>query len=455
MRVISSSFRFAILPFVIAAAALAGCSSNNQKTAAGGSTASGSDAQSSTRNQVAASLNTSGDPNTLTIMSPNSGESQFEFEKAFKATHPNVKFKWLDIGGSTEDLRFVVSQFQGKKPNEGIGIDAFFGGGSDSFIDMQAQKMLQPLPSSYGVPATLSGMPIRDKDNYWVGAALSSFGILYNKAIMARDNLPVPQKWADMGNPKLKGRIALADPRQSGSAHMAYEIILQSNGWDKGWRILTQMAGNARAFSKSSSGLLDDVSSGEAVAAPAIDFYASSKIRTAGADKLGYVEPQGERVITADPIGILRGAPNAKLAQEFVAFVMSPQGQKLWMMPVGAPGGPQSNALGRQPALPSMYKPIPQGSLISNNPYASKNNFTFDTQKAAMRRRALDDLIGAVLIDNLKDVQRKVAKDPNAAFVPLSEEQMTQMAAKWNDQTFRNAQISQFNQMARAFFQSS
>ncbi|HVF85692.1 MAG TPA: extracellular solute-binding protein, partial [Abditibacteriaceae bacterium] len=386
----SFSFRLISLPFVVAAATIAGC--NNQKTAAGGSTAnssaaSGSSHQSSTRNEVVASLNASGDPNTLTIMSPNSRESQFEFEKAFKATHPNVKFKWLDIGGSAEDLRFVVSQFQGKKADQGIGIDAFFGGGSDSFIDMQAQKMLQKLPSSYGVPATLSGMPIRDKDNYWVGAALSSFGILYNKAIMARDNLPVPQKWADMGNPKLKGRVALADPRQSGSAHMAYEIILQSNGWDKGWRVLTQMAGNARAFSKSSSGLLDDVSSGEAVAAPAIDFYASSKIRTAGGEKLGYVEPQGERVITADPIGILRGAPNAKLAQEFVAFVMSPQGQKLWMMPVGTSGGPQSNALGRQPALPSMYKPMPQGSLISSDPYASKNNFTFDTQRSAVRRR--------------------------------------------------------------------
>lgn len=397
----------------------------------------------------------SSDANTLTIMSPNSRESQVEFENAFKVKHPDVKFKWLDIGGSTEDLRFVVSQFQGKKENQGVGIDAFFGGGSDSFIDMQGQKMLQKLPSSYGVPATLSGMPIRDKDNYWVGAALSSFGILYNKAIMARDNLPVPQKWADMGNPKLKGRISLADPRQSGSAHMAYEIILQSNGWDKGWRILTQMAGNARAFSKSSSGLLDDVSSGEAVAAPAIDFYASSKIRTAGGDKLGYVEPQGERVITADPIGILRGAPNPKLAQEFVAFVMSPQGQKLWMMPVGAAGGPQSNALGRQPALPSMYKPIPPGSLIASNPYASKNNFTFDTQKAAARRRALDDLIGAVLIDNLKDVQSKIGKDPNAAFVPLSETEMTTLAAKWNDQAFRNAQISKWNQAARTFFQGS
>ncbi len=387
-------------------------------------------------------------------MSPNSRETQVEFETAFKATHPNVTFKWLDMGGSTDDLRYVLSQFKNKKTTEGIGIDLFFGGGSDSFQEMHSAGLLQKLPSDFGVPATLNGVEMRDKDNFWVAAALSSFGILYNKSIVARDNLPVPQSWADMGNPKLRGRTALADSRHSGSAHMAYEIILQANGWQKGWAILTQMAGNARAFGKSSSALLDDVSSGEAVAAPAIDFYASSKIRKAGSDKLGYVEPKGQRVITADPIGVLRGAPQSKLAQEFVAFVLSPQGQKMWMLPKGASGGPQNNALGRQPALPSAYKPIPVESLVTVDPYASTNNFVFDTKKSAQRRRALDDLIGAVLVDNLNDVKAKVAKNPNATYVPLSEAELTTLAAKWSDQAFRNAQIGVWNQKARAFFQS-
>lgn len=430
----------AVLPLV--ALALVGCSPRGSSPTPTSSTGSAPNAA------------TNADASTLTVISPNSRETQVEFENAFKATHPNVTFKWLDMGGSTDDLRFVLSQFKGKKTDEGIGIDAYFGGGSDSFQDLQSAGLLQKLPSDYGVPALLNGVQMRDNNNFWVGAALSSFGILYNKSIVARDNLPVPQRWADMGNPKLRGRTALADPRHSGSAHMAYEIILQANGWDKGWAILTQMAGNARAFSKSSSALLDDVSSGEAVAAPAIDFYASSKIRSAGADKLGYIEPQGQRVVTADPIGILRGAPNAKRAQEFVAFMLSAPAQKIWMLPKGAPGGPKNNALGRQPALPVSYQPIPPNSLITSDPYASKNNFVLDTQKSAQRRRALDDLIGAVLIDNLKDVKAKTAKNANTTYVPLSEVALLKLAAKWNDQSFRNAQISAWNKKARSFFQS-
>ncbi len=102
--------------------------------------------------------------------------------------------------------------------------------------------------------------------------------------------------------------------------------------------------------------------------APAIDFYASTKIAAAGPEKLGYIDPRGQRVVTADPIGILRGAPHQKLAREFVAFVLSPQGQKLWMLKKGAPGGPVNNALYRLAAVPSSYKPISPDSLIRSDP---------------------------------------------------------------------------------------
>jgi ABC-type Fe3+ transport system substrate-binding protein len=211
-----------------------------------------------------------GSSNQLTIISPHPSDIQVEFERAFLAKNPGVQIKWLDQGGSSDDLNFVLSQFKGKDAKAGIGIDLFFGGGMDSFIDMENAGVLQPLPSDYGVPAALNGVPLRGKDNVWVASALGGFGILYNKTLAQRDNLPVPTTWADMANPKLRDRIALADPRHSGSAHMAYEIILQANGWEKGWQVLTAMTGNARSYGQSSSRLLDDVASGEAVVAPAM-----------------------------------------------------------------------------------------------------------------------------------------------------------------------------------------
>ena len=405
--------------------------------------------------QLKIDASSASEPNTLVLVSPHGREIQGEFERGFKATHPNVKLQWIDQGGTSDDLNFVLEQFK-KKKTGGIGVDLFFGGGADTFHDLEKQDVLQPLPSSYQVPAALNGVPLRGEKNTWVAAALSGFGVLYNKTIAARDKLPVPRVWADLGDPRLQNRIALADPRHSGSAHMAYEIILQAQGWKRGWQTLAMMAANTRSFSPSSSKLLDDVSTGEAVMAPSIDFYAATKIASAGGEKLGYVDPQGQRVVTADPIGVLRGAPHQKLAQEFVAFVMSPQGQKLWMLKKGAVGGPVNNALYRLAAVPSSYKPISPDSLIRADPYAGRNSFKFDPAKSGLRRRVLDDLIGAVLVDNKDDLRSSLSTHGAArtTFMPLSEAQANTLAARWNDKAFRNTSISQWTQAARAHYQA-
>jgi len=426
-----------LAPFLCAALFLGGCNRNS----ATNSGASGS----------------SNSPNELSIISAHPRNIQVEFERIFEEKYPQAQIKWVSPGASTDILAFVLGQYQNKAKTEGIGIDVYFGGGDAAFLEMEKAGLLASLPSDYGVPADLGGVPLRGAQNRWVAAALSGFGIFYNKGIAARDKLPVPQTWADMANPKLRNRIALADPRHSGSAHMAYEVILQTNGWDKGWQILTGMAGNARTFSTSSSGITNDVASGEAVVAPAIDFFAAGKIASAGGDKLGYVEPKGQSVVTPDPIGILRGAPHLDMAQKFVALVMSPVGQKLWMFKKGVPGGPTGDALGRKAALPAVYQPLSPSSVIRQNPYAAQGLFKFDARRAALRHRALNDLLGAVLIDNQDAIKVRWAKTPDAArlaFVPVKEAELTQLGTKWNDQAFRNATVEKWKSAARVHFRS-
>ncbi len=400
--------------------------------------------QKSAQNGVGAS-------NELVIISPHGLEIKNEFERVFKAKNPGVTFKWIDKGASSDALRFVQSQFKGKSGEQGIGIDCFFGGGAETFLELDNDGDLQALPEDYGIPAALNGVPLRGKDNHWVGAALSGFGILMNTAVIERDKLPRPTNWAGLGDPKLRNRIALADPRHSGSAHAAYEIILQTNGWDEGWNILTRMTANTRSFARSASDLPQAVSSGEAAMAPAIDFYARAAIERAGKDKLSYIVPQGQSVVTPDPIGILRGAPNPELAKKWVAFVMSPEAQQLWMLPKGSTGGPQKNTLFRQAALPSVYKKLPS-NLNVENPYQIQNARSFDADKAAKRRRALDDLIGAVLIDNREMIATKLGANPNLGYVPLSEAELDVAAAKWDDAAFRAQTTAKWGEAARKYF---
>ena len=70
----------------------------------------------------------------LVLISPHWEGIRYEFERAFKQryqkdTGRTVELEWLDVGGSSETLRYVESEFKNKPA--GIGIDIFFGGGYD------------------------------------------------------------------------------------------------------------------------------------------------------------------------------------------------------------------------------------------------------------------------------------------------------------------------------------
>ena len=394
---------------------------------------------------------------TVNIISPHSNEIRNEFESLWKKSHPETRIRWIDQGGTSDDLKFVRDQFASRSKEKGIGIDLFFGGGGETFTELEDDGLLAPLSETYEIPDALNGVPLRGKNNDWVAAALSGFGILYNKKIAARDQLPIPETWSDLANPKLQERVELADPRHSGSAHTTYEIILQTNGWDQGWKILTAMTGNCRKFATASSEPLQDVKTGEAVFCSSIDFYATKALEDAGKDKLGYIEPKGQNILTADPIALLPGAPNEKMAKEFIAMVMSPEGQKLWFAPKGSPGGPSNATLYRLPALPTAYKDIPSGAWTQTDPYATKTTGEYDSGKAASRRRALDDLIGSVLVDNLGTIKRAWKKTPNLeqiGFVPISEQEFAKIAPKWDDPQFASATKTQWNKAAQKHFGS-
>jgi ABC-type glycerol-3-phosphate transport system substrate-binding protein len=144
-------------------------------------------------------------------------------------------------------------------------------------------------------------------------------------------------------------------------------------------RLLRRIAGNARYFTDSATKVPWDVESGDAAEGMCIDFYgryqSESVRRPDGVSRMGYVTPAGGSSTGTDPIGMMRGAPSPDLAREFIEFVISPEGQKLWNWKVGAPGGPQKYALRRLPILPELYdaKYAAFRSDPEVNPYAAAN----------------------------------------------------------------------------------
>jgi len=385
------------------------------------------------------------------------------FQKWYKAKHGiDVELEWLDQGGTSNIVRFIRSEFESNP--EGINVDVFFGGGTDPYLTLKEEGLLQScrLPDEIlsKIPEEHSGSPVYDPDFQWYGACFSGFGILYNKEQLSLRGLPKPATWADLARPELAEWVSSADPRQSGSVHKMYEIILQSYGWEKGFDVITKMNANVKVFSRGASEIPMNVDLGEAACGLAIDIYALARIAEAGPDKLGYVMPEGETVISTDSIGVLKGAPHKDLARSFVEFVIGEPGQKLWMLKVGEPDGPRESALRRMSIMPHIYDLLGDKADVPTDPFKWKTVLVYDHDKGSARWGVVNDLIGSMTIDMHDELMKawkavreggmKDAAVKRLVALPITEEEAVRLGKeKWDDQEFRNAKIAEWTRFAK------
>ncbi len=404
--------------------------------------------------------------NRLVIVSPHWEGIREEFTRAFKEWYGRqgkgkIELTWIDQGGSSDDLRYIRSGFE-KNPG-GIGADMFYGGGLDPYIELSEAGLLVPfkLPDKElaRLPKELNGVPVYEPRFRWYGASMAAFGILYNKKLLKMYGIKPPKSWADLASPDMFNLVGSGDPRHSGTMHVMYEVILQSFGWERGWEILLKMGGNVRSFPKSSSQTIKDLSTGEVAAGLAMDSYAFTAIEESGAARLGFSLPSRATVITPDPIGILKGAKNEQAARDFIRFVVSPEGQRLWLYRKGVPGGPKEFSLNKMSVLPELYNGFEKKSNVLVNPFSEKKGFRYDFKKSAARWNLLNDMIGAFIIDTHKELASalgKAAKSKNkkkfaAMFkAPVSETEALKLArTSWNDEVARNKIINGWLTSAR------
>ncbi len=345
----------------------------------------------------------------LVVVTPHIEQIREEFGIAFDRWHRRefgspVYVDWRTPGGTSDIMKQLEASFaaaarsgaidgSGSAAKGSAPFDLFFGGGSFEHGKMKEVRTAtgpggQVVRYRLGVAASftqaqldawfgenrIGAQTLYDPDRYWIGTALSGFGIVYNKDVLARIGVKEPTSFADLCDPRYRNMLALADGRQSGSVTTTYESILNKEKW-AGWRTLRELCANARYFASAATRPPIDVSQGEAAAGLAIDFYGRGQAQAVlapGQDpasgRVGYVDPEGAVYIDADPASILNGAQSPELAERFIAFCLSEEGQSLWQFKSkqrrrgeGQSGpalelGPERYELRRMPIRREMYE---------------------------------------------------------------------------------------------------
>lgn len=411
----------------------------------------------------------------LRVSSSHSKSIQQEIVPRFKKYHLKkfkkpIEVEWLYQGGASEALRYVMARYEKNKATSGI--DIFFGGGEQPISELQKLGLLQQYNVSKDLlkeitpPKGASFISYNEKRT-WYAVNYSSYGLFYNKRLFEKlkkmyPKLQEPRKWEDLADITYFDLLTSADPRRSSSHLAIYNVIIQVFGWKKGWELLTRMAANTRKFALSSSAPVKAVVSGDAFGGISVDFFALAKIGDLGEKNLGFCFPAHQTPVNADPVAILKGAPNTLAAQRFVDFLLDHETQKLFILPKGAKSGPTFSTLGR-PAVNRKAYDDTKGVRLSGvtNPFdLQMSPFVLDKSHAAKMQFVLSDLMGAVLIDTHKDLreavrylrQKKRLDDIKDLVFPITEKEMLQLAEKWNDQKFRNVTIGQWLEQATTLY---
>lgn len=263
--------------------------------------------------------------------------SKFVFDGALKAFAQYAKEKWNvtvktnGIPAGTPVAYGRIVEWKGKPE-----ADIFWGGESALFEKLAEQKLLARLelpravldaiPASIGTPKPI---PLKDPDGFWVGTALEPYGLVYHPRVLRRLGVADLKDWEDLLNPKLKGNVAQCAPTRSSSSNATYEVMLQSKGEAAGWEWLRKLADNTGHFTARSRDVPNVVAKGEFAAGFAVPSYMAFEEKVSGFD-IKFVAPKNA-FVTPEPMAILAGARHPKAARAFIEFLLTEQGQKVFM----------------------------------------------------------------------------------------------------------------------------
>ena len=264
----------------------------------------------------------------------------------FTNKYPDIDFKYYS-DGSGNILEKLVSEHG---ENYCINADLLWIGEPTYYCILKEKGLLMPYlsPEAKTIPKGLI-----DKDHYYCGARIATLGFVYNtKKVKASD---IPKNWEDLLDPRFKGRLAMTDPRYSGTSLYTIAALYQNHKF--GWNYFRNLKKNGLKLEENAVEVIEKVSSGEYDVCIGVDYIAKTLMEKGA--PLGFAYARNGISTVVSPIAILKSTRNLEAAKKLYDYILSIEGQLILMKENVIPVRPEVKLSGAISIKDAVRKALP------------------------------------------------------------------------------------------------
>ena len=228
----------------------------------------------------------------------------------------------MSLKGSGEALAQLVAEKANPKT------DIWFGGTGDPHL----QAAEQDLSMAYKSPSLQQLHPwaqqqAQQSQFKTVGIYSGPLGFGYNTELLAKKKLKVPQTWADLLNPALKGEIQVANPASSGTAYTMVATLVQLMGEDKAFDYMKALHKNISQYTRSGTGPIKAVARGETTIS--ISFVHDGPGEKMQGFPIETITPADGTGAEIGSMSLIKGARNVEAAKKFYEWALTGAAQEI------------------------------------------------------------------------------------------------------------------------------
>jgi putative spermidine/putrescine transport system substrate-binding protein len=203
----------------------------------------------------------------------------------------------------------------------------------------------------------------KQPDGYGPAYLFWSWGLLYNQKAFSENGIPAPTSWSDLWNPKLAGKVAIADISGPGGVDFVLKTAQISGGnesnLEPGLKKIAQL--QVQSYYSSSNDIRTKMMSGDVWAAPWNNGRSWNLIDSGFPGR--FVYPREGGFLHTSTIDVVKGTKYPREAQLYINCALDPLFQLALLY---FPYGPVNRSLDEVlKNYPDLAKKVPTGNLAA------------------------------------------------------------------------------------------